>query len=169
LLEFEEQIPSGPDLLNLGSVKLLGQTGQFAKSVKFNGDDFNPSYTIDPLLFDVILPQVRTGDTMSWVYTLTAQGTTHGFERGYDAFIGDPFGVDVIRDNLAFTVAPANVPEPRPSSLMLFGFVGLLVWRWHKPLAPRFDRSFRWAAIRFVPFRLGFGPDCNSVRSASMS
>lgn len=111
LLEFEEQIPSGRDLLNLGSVKLLGQTGQFAKSVKFNGDDFNPSYTIDPLLFDVILPQLRTGDTMSWVYTLTAQGTTHGFERGYGAFIGDPFGVNVITDNLTFTVALQACPK----------------------------------------------------------
>jgi len=34
---------------------------------------------------------LHTGDTLAYVYTQTAEGTTHGFERGYDAFLGDPF------------------------------------------------------------------------------
>ncbi len=142
LREFEEQIPSGKDLLNLATFELLGQTGQFVDSVKFNGDDFDPSYTIDPLLFDLVLPTLHTGDTMSWVYTLTAQGTTHGFERGYDAFIGDPFGGEVVTDNLGFTVAPATVPEASTSSLVLAGLAGLLLWRRHnvRSFYPRFER-----------------------------
>jgi hypothetical protein len=81
---------------------------------------------------DLVLGPLQTGDTISWVYTLTAQGTTHGFERGYDAFLGYPFGADVITDNLIFTVAPASAPEAGTSSLMLLGLAGLLVWRWHK-------------------------------------
>ena len=74
---------------------------------------------------------------MSWVYTLTAQGTTHGFERGYFAFLGDPFGEDVTTGNLIETIGASTVPEASTPSLMLLGFVGLLVRRWHNV------RSFR--------------------------
>jgi hypothetical protein len=74
-------------------------------------------------------PQLHTGDTLAYVYTLTAEGTTHGFEQGYDAFLGDPFGVDVVADNLRVTVALADTPEPGMGALMMLGVSGLLVWR----------------------------------------
>jgi hypothetical protein len=131
LREFEMQIPSGSDLLNLAELKVLGETGSVAKSLRFNGDDFNPGFIIDPFSFDLDLGSLKTGDTLSYVYTLTAEGTTHGFERGYDAFLGDPFGGDVITDNLSVTVAPTGVPEVRTSSFMLLGLAGLFVRRWH--------------------------------------
>jgi hypothetical protein len=129
--EFERQVPSGSDLLNVADVEFLGQTGELVDSVKFNGDDFNPAFTIDPLLVDVVLGPLHTGDLMSWVYTLTAEGTTHGFERGYDAFLGDPFGAEVITDNLTFTITAESVPEASTSSLMLLGLAVLFVWRFH--------------------------------------
>ena len=46
---------------------------------------------------DVKLGTLQPGDTVSYVYQLTAQGTTHGGEQGYVAFLGDPFGLDVTR------------------------------------------------------------------------
>jgi hypothetical protein len=58
-------------------------------------------WRIDPVSTDVDLGLLHTGDTLAYIYTLTAEGTTHGFERGYDAFLGDPFGVDVVDGNLS--------------------------------------------------------------------
>jgi hypothetical protein len=89
-------------------------------------------YTLDPVALDLDLGVIQAGDTMSWVYMLTAQGTTHGFERGYFAFLGDPFGDDVVTGNLTQTIREgAAVPEASSSTLMLLGFAGLLLtWRW---------------------------------------
>jgi hypothetical protein len=68
---------------------------------------------------------------MSWVYTLTAQGTTHGFERGYYAFLGDPFGGEVSTGNLSETIgASTDAPEANTSALILLGLAGLLVRHW---------------------------------------
>jgi hypothetical protein len=142
----EIQFPSGKDLLNLASLSVLGQTGGVAKSLDFNGDDFNPAYTLGSVSTDLDLGTVAPGDILSYVYTLTAQGTTHGFERGYDAFIGDPFGADAFSDNLNVTItaagtstppviAPADVPELSSFSLLLLGFTGLFVRHWLKLLA----------------------------------
>jgi hypothetical protein len=58
-------------------------------------------WRIDPVSTDVNLGLLHMGDTLAYVYTLTSEGTTHGFERGYDAFLGDPFGVEVVSNNLA--------------------------------------------------------------------
>jgi PEP-CTERM motif len=79
----------------------------------------------------VDLGVLRTGDTLSYVYTLTAQGTTHGFERGYDAFLGDPFGVDVVGGNLGVSVslADSSVPEPGTFWIGLLGVAGVCVSR----------------------------------------
>ena len=69
---------------------------------------------------------------MSYVYTLTAEGTTHGFERGYFAFLGDPFGGEVVSDNLSFTIEPVTAtaaPETGTCLLMLSGLAAVLVWR----------------------------------------
>ena len=38
---------------------------------------------IDSTSAVVDLGLLHTGDTLAYVYTLTAEGTTHGFERGY--------------------------------------------------------------------------------------
>jgi hypothetical protein len=128
----EIQVPSGSDLLNLADLEFLGKTGlDLVHPVRFNGDDFEPVYTFDSISTDVKLGTMHKGDILSYTYTLDAFGTTHGFERGYFAFIGDPFGVDVVGDNLTVAVTPAAnaVPEANPSLLMLSGLAGVLAWR----------------------------------------
>ena len=141
LREFERQIPSGADILNLADKQVLEHPNPllFTPVLRFNGDDFNPSYTLDPVALDLDLGVIQAGDTMSWVYTLTAQGTTHGFERGYFAFLGDPFGEDVVAGNLAERIGDVTgnltetienrfaAPESSSSTLMLLGFAGLLL------------------------------------------
>ena len=110
----ELQFPSGPDILNVAVFDVLGQTGSFGKAPQFHGDQFDPFYILDSISTDVNLGTLHTGDTLSYVYSLKAEGTTHGFERGYFAFLGDPFGADVISDNRTATVTPvtgADVPE----------------------------------------------------------
>ena len=134
LREFETQVPSGSDLLNLVDKQILEQPNPlvFTPTLRFNGDDFSPSYTLDPVALDLDLGVIQTGDTMSWVYTLTAEGTTHGFERGYYAFLGDPFGGEVVAGNLRETVGVASTeaPEANTSALILLGFAGLLRRHW---------------------------------------
>lgn len=127
LREFERQIPSGQDILNLADTEILKHPNPllFTPTLTFNGDDFNPSYTLSPVELDLDLGVIQPGDTMSWVYTLTAKGTTHGFERGYFAFLGDPFGADVVTGNLVETITA--VPEASTSALILLGFAGLLI------------------------------------------
>ena len=132
--EFETQVPSGKDLLNLADKQILEPPNPlvFTPTLRFNGDDFNPIYTLDPVSLDLDLGVIQPGDTMSWVYTLTAQGTTHGFERGYFAFVGDPFGEDVITGNLIETLdasgdAATDAPEANTSALLLLGLAGLLM------------------------------------------
>jgi hypothetical protein len=142
LREFEIQRPSGADLLNMGAVQALRDTALVAPGLapRFNGDDFNPSFTLDSFSFDVDLGVLHTGDTLSYVYTLTAQGSTHGFERGYFAFVGDPFGADAVIDNLSVTITPVNpaeVPEANTLLLLLLGLAGLAVWRRHGGRARR--------------------------------
>jgi hypothetical protein len=139
LREFETQIPSGQDLLNLADKQIIENPNPlvFTPTLRFNGDDFNPSYTLNPVALDLDLGVIQPGDTMSWVYTLTAQGTTHGFERGYYAFIGDPFGGEVVTGNLVQTIgASAEAPEPVTSALILLGFAGLLVRHWRNVRRP---------------------------------
>ena len=130
LREFETQVPSGKDLLNLADKQILEHPNPllFTPTLRFNGDDFNPSYTLDPVSLDLDLGVIQPGDTMSWVYTLTAEGTTHGFERGYFAFLGDPFGAEVVTGNLSETiVASSEAPEANTSALILLGFAGILI------------------------------------------
>jgi hypothetical protein len=68
----------------------------------------------------VKLASLQPGDTLSYVYALTAEGTTHGFEHGYFAFLGDPFGASVVGGNLGVTVSLV-APTPLPSAVLLFG------------------------------------------------
>jgi hypothetical protein len=131
--ESEEQIPSGTDLLNIATLQVLGKTGLLtSQAPQFNGDDFEPSFTLNSFSFDLDLGELHHGDILSYVYTLTAQGSTHGFERGYFAFVGDPFNANAIGDNLTFTLTPvtdAAAPEPNTYSLMLAGIGGVFAWR----------------------------------------
>jgi hypothetical protein len=133
--EFERQVPSGQDLLNLVDKQILEHPNPlvFTPHLSFNGDDFNPSYTLDPVSLDLDLGVIQPGDTMSWVYTLTAEGTTHGFERGYYAFLGDPFRGEVVTGNLIETTSPStDAPEANTCALILLGFAGLLAAHWRK-------------------------------------
>ena len=62
------------------------------------------------------------------MYTLTAEGTTHGAEQGYLAFHGDPF--DFTASGGAFEVTAAIVPEPATWVLSLAGVILVAVNRW---------------------------------------
>lgn len=135
LREFETQLPDSlGTLLNFADMEVIGTDGSLFDSLHedFDFPQSRVRWRIDPVSTDVNLGLLHTGDTLAYVYTLTAEGTTHGFERGYDAFLGDPFGVDVVSNNLGVTVvlADAGVPEASTSSLMLLALGGLFVWRW---------------------------------------
>ena len=71
------------------------------------------------------LGTLQPGDTVSYVYQLTAQGTTHGAEQGYMAFLGDPFGSDITSGNLVLSTA--SVPEPAAWMLSVIGLVCIVV------------------------------------------
>jgi hypothetical protein len=93
------------------------------KSFHDNGDSTNPRLSIDAVSFDVDTGILEPGDTMDVVYQLTAEGTTHGGEQGFVAFLGDPFDVGGTSANFVFSAAPAAaVPEPRTWVLMILGF-----------------------------------------------
>jgi PEP-CTERM motif len=138
LREFETQIPdSMGTLLNFADVDFIGTDGQLFDSFVCN---FVAACNIGSVSTDVDLGVLHTGDTLAYIYTLTAQGTTHGFERGYDAFLGDPFGGEAFTDNLSVTVAladvpepstpaPTDVPEPSTCAVVLAGLAGLALWR----------------------------------------
>jgi PEP-CTERM motif len=133
LREFETQLPNqggGFGFLNFADVDFLGAGGSLLPLLQ-EDSDFPQSrvrFRFDTtFVTDVDLGLLNTGDTLAYVYTLTAEGTTHGFERGYDAFIGDPFGLNVVTDNLSVTVAlagapGASVPEPSTWVLLIAGF-----------------------------------------------
>jgi len=134
LKEFETQIPDfNGGLLNFADLELIGNDGPLFTSLHedFDFPQSRVRWRIDPVSTDVDLGQLQTGDTLAYIYTLTAEGTTHGFERGYDAFLGDPFGASAVANNLAVTVSlassAADTPETSTWSLMLLGLAGVLV------------------------------------------
>ena len=134
LREFETQLqnPAG-GFLNFADFALIGTAGP---PIAVGDGVTSAGFLLDPLSTSVDLGTLHTGDILSYVYTLTAEGTTHGFERGYDARLGDPFGVDVITNNLSVTVAVANVPEPSTLMLIMLPLIGLLAWRKRLPRVP---------------------------------
>jgi len=143
LREFETQLPNPPfGLLNFADLDLLGNVPVALLQEDTDFPQSRVRFRIDNIIVtDVDLGMLNTGDTLSYVYTLTAEGTTHGFERGYDAFLGDPFGVDVVTDNLTVTVSPvgAEVPEASTSAMMLLGLAALVFWRWFSVRQSRFS------------------------------
>ena len=132
LREFESQILLGPNLYeNFGDLEFIGSNNvTLFDSLKYNGTvgvhNFTPTWTLDSVSTSVKLGTLNTGDILSYVYTLTTQGTTHGGEHGYYAFLGDPFGVDIVGGNLTTTVTSA-VPLPPAFTLMLTG-LGAVSW-----------------------------------------
>jgi hypothetical protein len=118
---------------NFADVEFLGannSTVDLFQSFKDNGSDSNPRFSIDSVSTDVKLGTLQPGDTVSYVYQLTAQGTTHGGEHGYVAFLGDPFGLDLTQGNLILTTTP--VPEPTTCILTAVALTYLVI-----PLARR--------------------------------
>jgi len=122
---FERQFVLGPGVFsNFADVQFLGaseSTVPLFDSFKDNGSDSNPRFSVDSVSANVRLGNLQPGDTVSYVYQLTAQGTTHGGEHGYMAFLGDPFGVDITAGNLVLSAGPV----PEPAGWML-GLTGLL-------------------------------------------
>jgi hypothetical protein len=81
-----------------------------------------------------MLGTLQPGDTVSYVYQLTAQGTTHGGEQGYVAFLGDPFGSDVTSGNLVLSLS--SVPEPSTWTLSAIGLLCIVLVLGSRRAAP---------------------------------
>jgi PEP-CTERM motif len=97
-------------------------------SFKDNGDRFDPRFSLDSVSANIKLGTLEPGDTVSYVYQLTAEGTTHGGEQGFVAFLGDPFREDVVTGNLILStrdVPGTAVPEPTTWLLLIVGLGGL--------------------------------------------
>jgi hypothetical protein len=125
LRTFERQLVIRPgDFENFADVGFLGannSTVNLFKSFKDNGDPFNPRFSLDSVTANINLGTLQPGDTVSYVYQLTAQGTSHGAEQGYVAFLGDPFGADITSGNLVLSAA--SVPEPASWTLSMIALV----------------------------------------------
>jgi hypothetical protein len=129
LRTFERQLILGPGHFeNFADVGFLGasnSTVDLFQSFKDNGDPFNPRFSVNAVSANVTLGTLQPGDTVSYVYQLTAQGTTHGAEQGYVAFLGDPFGLDVTSGNLVLSLT--SVPEPATGLLSVIGLLCIVV------------------------------------------
>ncbi len=133
---FERQIASGSSgtYVNFADVEIIGAPGTTV-SFHADGTDSTPEFIIDAFATDVALGTLETGDTVSYVYTLSATGTTRGFERGYYAFVGDPAGLAGAAGNFVLSfdtalpgVPGGAVPEPQSWALAMAG-LGALAWR----------------------------------------
>jgi hypothetical protein len=128
LRAFESQLVLSPGVFeNFADFEFIGVTDQtlpLFDSFKFNGDRINPRFEIDAVSPKVDFGTLQPGDVLDVVYQLTAVGTTHGFERGFVAFLGDPFEVDGSSGSFVFETSAVtpSVPEPSTWVLMIVGF-----------------------------------------------
>jgi hypothetical protein len=121
----EYQIPLGPGVYeNFADISITNDI--FQNTLTNNGDTYNPEWTLAAVKGNVTLGVLGPGDSISYVYTISASGTTLGGEHGYYAFIGDPFGIDVVSGNLLPVLGP--VPEP-PVWALAVGGLAWLGWR----------------------------------------
>jgi hypothetical protein len=104
---------------NWADVTPIGPVG----SIHAGGDAYMPSWSLDAASFDITLGHLEPGDTLQYTYDLSASGSTAGAERGYFAFVGDPFDAGITAGNLVSTVTP--VPEPAAALLLACGLVVL--------------------------------------------
>jgi hypothetical protein len=121
----EDQLPSGAQLLNVAKIKTIGTDDSLFGTFQISGPDSNPRYSIDDVTTDVPFGTIKPGDSLTYLYQLTAQGTTIGGEQGFMAFLGDPFGGELFSDNLILNLTPLSipgVPEPPTWALMVVGF-----------------------------------------------
>ena len=128
---FETQLPSGTGALeNFWDHEFIGindstrQLFEDAFPIRFVSVT-NPRLDMNPVSTDVRLGTLQPGDTVSYDYQLTAQGTTNGGERGFVAFLGDPFGSAVTEGNLVLSTA--SVPEPATWTLSVIGLLCIVV------------------------------------------
>ena len=123
----ERQNPLGPGVFaNFPRVDLFDSGNLLFNpflTFKDNGDPFVPKFSLDDLSFTQLLGTLHPGDILSYVYTLTVVGTTHGGEQGFLAFIGDPFDLTASGPGLEVTAIAAAVPEPSTWMLSVFGLL----------------------------------------------
>jgi hypothetical protein len=93
--------------------------------LRVNSDPYNPTWTIDSVSKTLALGNLVAGDHVSFVYSITAQGTTLGGEHGFYAFLGDPFAVNAVGNGFVPGTAPP-VPEPGAGALLLAGLAVLV-------------------------------------------
>lgn len=129
---FEKQILLGPGVYsNFYQIEFLDQTLPwlpfFECNYQLQNHAADPRCWYQPVSGDVYLGHLDPGDTMAYVYTLTAEGTTAGSEQGFMAFLGDPFSVNAAGSGIT-PGATLAVPEPRPALLLAAG-VALLALR----------------------------------------
>jgi len=138
-IQFKEQqfpLGTGPIVTTFSNFAVLDpfSTGRLAinpfLTLTDNGDSSVPKATIDNLSFSQLLGTLHPGDILSYVYTLTAEGTTHGAEQGFLAFVGDPFDLVTSGAGIEVTAVTAAVPEPANWMLSLLGLVLVSVRRW---------------------------------------
>lgn len=107
--------------------------------IERGGSNFSPIFTLPAFSADVRLGTLSVGDELTYTYTLQARGTTNAGERGYHAFIGDPFGVETVSGNLRSRITladpgagpgpapgPVQVPVPSTAWLLVAGLALLL-------------------------------------------
>jgi hypothetical protein len=146
---FEKQEVSGAQLFNVVDHEFIGvndKTLPLFKSFRDNGNPTNRRLDIDAVSFDVDTGVLEPGDTLDVVYQLTAEGTTHGGEQGFVAFLGDPFGLEATGD-FVLNVTPVSVPaapEPATWVLMILGFGAV---------AGIATRRRAWSLLSHAPWR----------------
>ena len=134
----EKQFPlgTGPNVTTFSNFAIVDpfSSGKLAinpfLTLQDNGDDSVPKITIDDLSFSQRLGTLHPGDILSYVYTLTAEGTTHGAEQGFLAFVGDPFELAASGGGFEVTAVAAAVPEPANWLLSVLGLVLISGRRW---------------------------------------